>query len=157
MAELSRKALANFTAATSALILTESLRLVRNYKYYNNISEDTVSRDYLVKKVKILRKLTFSLQNLMSKNEPDEAPFFVSIAGEINDILEEIHRKLLFYDTNLIVDIIPIIDRERKFWSDFTEAKFYDSSLLHQLDHSIPETLFSIEKNLLGLPPFASV
>lgn len=157
MAELSSKALANFTAATSALILTESLRLIRNYKYYNNISEDTVSRDYLIKKVKILRKLTFTLQNLMSKGEPEEAPFFVSIAGEINDGLEEIHRKLLFYDAELIVDIIPMIDQQRKFWKNFTDTEFYDSNLIKKLDHSIPETLFSIEKNLLGLPPFASV
>lgn len=157
MAELSSKALANFSAATSALILTESLRLVRNYKYYNNLAEDTASRDQLIENIHSVRKLTFSLHNLMSKSEPDKAPFFVSIAGAINDLLEEIHRKLLFYDADLIVDIIPEIDQQRNFWKDFTDTGFYDSHLLRELDHSIPETLLSIEKNLLGLPPFASV
>lgn len=157
MAELSSKALANFTAATSALILTESLRLIRNYRYYNNLSDDTVSRDHLVKKLKIIRKLTFTLQNLMSKNQPEEAPFFVAVAGEINDVFEEIHRKLLFYDADLIVNIIPKIDDQRKFWRAFTNTEFYDSHLLKKLDHSIPEALLSIEKNLIGLPPFASV
>ncbi len=157
MAELSSKALANFSAATSALILTESLRLVRNYKYYNNIAEDTASRDQLIKKVRNVRKLTFTLHNLMSKSEPNEAPFFVSTAGVINDMLEEIHRKVLFYDADLIVDIIPKIDQQRNFWKDFTDTDFYDSHLLKQLDHSIPNALLSIEKNLLGLPPFASV
>lgn len=157
MAELSSKALANFTAATSALILTESLRLVRNYKYYNNLAEDTASRDQLIQKVRNVRKLAFALENLMNKNEPDEAPFFVSISGCINDLLEEIHRKLLFYDADLIVDIIPMIDQQRKFWKEFASTEFYDSHLLKELDHSIPETLLSIEKKLLGLPPFASV
>ncbi|MDZ7718670.1 MAG: hypothetical protein U5K72_07640 [Balneolaceae bacterium] len=157
MAELSSKALANFTAATSALILTESLRLVRNYKYYNNLDEDTASRHQLIQKVRNVRKLTFTLENLMTKNNPDEAPFFVSVAGVINDMLEEIHRKLLFYDADLIVDIIPLIDQQRRFWSDFSEPEFYDSQLLRKLDHSIPGKLLTIEKNLIGLPPFASV
>lgn len=157
MAELSSKTLANFTAATSALILTESLRLVRNYRYYNNISEDSVTREQLIKKIRDVRKLTFTLENLMTKNEPEEAPFFVSIAGCINDILEEVHRKILFYDADLIVDIIPHIDQQRNFWGDFTETEFYDSHLLRELDHSIPETLLAIEKNLIGLPTFARV
>lgn len=157
MAELSSKALANFTAATSALILTESLRLVRNYKYYNNLAEDRASRDQLIQKVHNIRKLAFTLENLVSKNEPEEAPFLVSISGCINDMFEEIHRKILFYDAELIVDIIPMIDKQRKFWKDFTDTKFYDSHLLKELDRHIPKTLLSIEKNLIGLPPFASV
>lgn len=157
MAELSSKALANFSAATSALILTESLRLVRNYKYYNNLAEDEASRDQLIEQVQNVRKLTFTLHNLMSKNEPEEAPFFISIAGVINDLLENIHRKILFYDADLIVNIIPMIDQQRNFWKDFTDSEFYNSHLLHELDHSIPKTLLKIEKNLLGLPPFARV
>lgn len=157
MAELSSKALANFTAASSALILTESLRLIRNYRYYNNLSENCVSRDQLVVKVRQVRKLAFTLQNLMSRNEPDEAPFFVSIAGTINDLLEEIHRKLLFFDARDIVDIIPLVDRQRRFWADFNEVDFYGSSLVQELDHSIPKALVKIENNLIGLPPLASV
>lgn len=157
MAELSSKELANFTAATSALILTESLRLVRNYKYYNNLAEDTASRENLIKNVRSVRKLTFALHNLMSKDQPEEAPFFVTIAGSINDRLEEIHRKVLFYDADQIVHIIPKIDQQRTFWKDFTDSEFYGSHLLHELDHKIPEVLLSIEKNLVGLPPFASV
>lgn len=157
MAELSSKALANFTAASSALILTESLRLVRNYRYYNNLSDDRISRDKLVAKVHDVRKLSFTLQNLMSRDEPDEAPFFVAVAGAINDLLEEIHRKLLFFDAEDIVDIIPLVDQQRKFWADFNEVNFYDSSLIQKLDNCVPETLIQIEKNLIGLPPFASV
>lgn len=157
MAELSSKALANFSAATSALIITESLRLVRNYKYYNNLAEDEASRDQLIEQVRNVRKLSFTLHNLMCKNEPEEGPFFVSVAGVINDSLEEVHRKILFYDADLIVDIIPLIDQQRNFWEDFTETEFYDSHLLKKLDHSIPKTLFTIEKKLLGLPSFASV
>jgi len=157
MAELSSKALANFTAATSALILTESLRLIRNYRYYNNISEDSVTRKELIKKVRNVRKLAFTLENLINKDEPEEAPFFVSVAGCINDLLEEIHRKILFYDANLIVEIIPIIDQQRKFWEDFSEPDFYDAELLRELDHSVPEALYTIEKKLIGLPSFASV
>ena len=157
MAELSSKELANFTAATSALILTESLRLIRKYRYYNNLSEDKASREQLIKRIRTVRQLTFSLQNLMSKGEPDEAPFFVSISGAINNMLEEVHRKLLFYDADLIVDIIPLIDQQRSFWKNCTDPEFYNSHLLNELDRSIPETLFRIEKNLLGLPPFAGV
>lgn len=157
MAELSSKALANLTAASSALILTESLRLVRNYRYYNNLSNDRISRDKIVAKVRDARKLSFALQNLMSRDEPDEAPFFVAIAGAINDLLEEIHRKLLFFDADDIVDIIPLVDQQRTFWAEFNEVNFYDSSLIRELDNSVPEKLIQIEKNVLGLPPFASV
>lgn len=157
MAELSSKALVNFTAATSALILTESLRLIRNYRYYNNLSEDKASREQLIKKIRTARQLTYSLQNLMGKDEPDETPFFVSISGAINDMLEEIHRKLLFYDADLIVDIILLIDQQRSFWKGFTDPEFYDSHLIKELDQSIPGALIKIEKKLLGLPPFASV
>lgn len=157
MAELSSKALANFTAAASALILTESLRLIRNYRYYNDLSEETVSRDHLAAKVREARKLSFALQNLMSKDEPDEASFFVSVAGRINDLLEEIHRKILFFDTDDIVEIVPMIDRQRKFWKEFNHVEFYHSSLIRELDSSVPETLSKIEKNIKDLPPFASV
>lgn len=157
MAELSSKALANFSAATSALILTESLRLVRNYKYYNNKAEDTVSRNQLLRNIRNARKLAFTLQNLMSKNESEESPFYVSISGVINDLLEEIHRKILFYDADLIVEIIPIIDQQRTFWENFHQTEFYSSSLMKKLDHSIPEAFLKIEKKVIGLPPFPSV
>jgi len=93
----------------------------------------------------------------MGNNNLAENPFLVSIACNINDAFEEIHRDLLFYDADEIVDIIPLIDQQRKFWADFTEPEFYDSHLFNKLDRSVPETLYKIEKNLLGLPPFASV
>lgn len=157
MAELSSKALANFSAASSALILTESLRLVRNYRYYNNLSDEKVSRNELVAKVREARNHTFSLQNLMSRGEPDEAPFFVSIAGGINDLLEEIHRKLLFFDAQYIVNIIPLVDQQRRFWADFNDVDFYDETLFQKLDNAVPATLIEIEKNIKDLPPFASL
>lgn len=157
MAELNSNALANITAATSALIITESMRLVRNYKYYNNISEDSTTRDQLINKVRQIRKLAFTLENLMNKNEADEAPFLVSVAGSINNIFEEVHRKILFYDADLIVKIIPLIDKQRLFWKAFIEPEFYDDQLIKKLEHTIPDTLSTIEKNLIGLPPFASL
>lgn len=157
MAELSSNALANFTAASSALVLTQSMRLLRNYRYYNNLSENRVSRDELLAKVREARKLAFTLQNLMSRNEQEEAPFFVSVAGRINDVLEEIHRKLLFFKAQDIVEIIPMVDRQRTFWEKFNRVDFYDSLLIQELDNSVPETLLKIEKKIIGLPPFASV
>lgn len=152
MAKLSSKALANFTAASSALILTESLRLIRNYRYYNDLIEDKIYRDQLISKVREARKHTFTLQNLMSRDEPDEAPFFVTIAGAINDLFEEIHRKVLFFDSEEIVDIIPIIDSQRKFWKEFDQVHFYNLTLVRELDSTIPEALIKIEKKLIGLP-----
>lgn len=156
MAELSSKALANFSAATSALILTESLRLIRNYRYYNDLTDNTVSRDQLISNIRNARKQSFVLQNLMAKNEPDEAPFFVSVAGLINDLLEEVHRKILFYDADDIVDIVPLIDWQRKFWKKFNQVEFYDSELIQKLEHTVPETFIRIEENIKNLPPFAA-
>ena len=152
MAELSSKALANFAAASSALILTESLRLVRNYNYYNNLSEKKIYSTELAKKAREVRKLAYILQNLICKNEPEEAPFFVTVAGVINDLLEEIHRKLLFFDGDDIIEIIQKIDEQRRFWSDFNEVDFYDSDLIQKLDNSVPETLIRIEKSIENLP-----
>lgn len=157
MAELSSKALANFTAASSALILTDSLRLIRNYRYYNNLSDDRIYSVELVKKAREARKLAYILQNLISKDEPDEAPFFVSVAGLVNDLLEEIHRKLLFFQSDDIIDIIPKVDQQRRFWSDFNQSHFYDADLVKALDHSVPQALLKIERKIEHLPEYVSL
>lgn len=157
MAQLSNKALLNFSAATSALVLTESLRLIRNYRYYNNLDDGTISRDRIVDLVRDAKTLGFSLQNLMSKAEPDEAPFYVSIAAAIYDRLENIHRNLLFFDAGDIVDIIPLVDRQRAFWQHFNDVHFYEADLIYELEHSVPETLQKIEKKVIGLPQIVCV
>lgn len=156
MASLSSKALANFSAASSALMITESLRLIRNYRYYNNLSEDKILRSELIIKIREVRTLTFTLQNLMSKDEPDESPFYVFIAGRINDLFEEIHRKLLFFDSDDIVELIPKIDQQRKFWRNFNDENFYDSDLVANLDSFVPQEVVSIEKNIGKLPVFVT-
>lgn len=152
MAELSQKALLNFAAASSAMMLVESLRLIRNYKYYNNISDNTVSRTALLEQIRYTRRLAFSLHNLMEKDETDEAPFYVSIAGAIYDAFEEIHRSILFFDPEDIVSIIPGIDEQRSFWSGFCDTEFYNGRLIHQLEDIIPKKIIDLETKIKGLP-----
>ena len=154
MAELSQKALLNFAAASSAMMLVESLRLIRNYKYYNNISDTTQSRTALLEQVRYTRSLAFTLHNLMEKEDEDEAPFYVSIAGTINDTLEEIHRNILFFDPDDIVSIIPDIDEQRSFWAGFCEPEFYSARLLQKLEDTVPMKMITLEKKLKRLPLF---
>ncbi len=157
MAELSSEHLANFTAASSALILTQSLRLIRNYRYYNNLSGNKASRETIQRRIRETRQLAFTLHNLMSRDEPNFAPFYVSVAGGINDRLEEIHRKLLFFEAREITDMIPIVDKLRKYWRNFSGIEFYDEELINKLDFEIPETLIVLEKKAAYLPESASL
>lgn len=157
MAELSQKALLNFAAASSAMMLVESLRLIRNHKYYNNISDNTVSRTALLEQVRFTRSLAFSLHNLMEKDEAEEAPFYVSIAGTINDAFEEVHRNILFFDPEDIVSIIPGIDEQRSFWAGFCDTEFYNAELIHSLEAIVPKQIIALENKIKNLPPFPHV
>src|SRR5690625_7487952 len=61
-----------------------------------------------------IQSLVYTLHNLMEKEDEEEAPFYVSIAGTINDAFEEVHRNVLFYEPDEIIPIIPEIDEQRK-------------------------------------------
>lgn len=157
MAELNQRALLNFAAASSAMVLVESLRLIRNYKYYNNISESTITRDSLIEQIRYIRSLAFTLHNLMENEDEDEAPFYVSLAGTINDTFEEIHRNILFFDSDDIVSIIPEIDKQRSFWAGFSESEFYNDQLIQDLEDNLPKKIVSLEKKIEKLPYYPPV
>ncbi|HLR89631.1 MAG TPA: hypothetical protein VK040_01625 [Balneolaceae bacterium] len=152
MAQLSRKALFNLTAASTSMMLVESLRLIRNYRYYNNIPGNSITRASLLEQIRYIQSLAYTLHNLMEKEDEEEAPFYVSIAGTINDAFEEVHRNVLFYEPDEIIPIIPEIDEQRRFWSGFCDTGFYNDDLVQKLEDTIPDKLRSLEKGLEKLP-----
>ena len=151
MAQLEEKDLLRFAAATSAITLTTSRKLLRNYRYYRDNSVESVSRNELLHLCRMIRKDAYGLHNLMV-TEPDFFPFFVALAGQINDRLEEMHRKLLFFDSDMIEELIPLLDRQRAFWAGLTDEDFYGEKLISSLEHEIPKTLYRTELLIKRLP-----
>lgn len=154
MAELEPDNPIRFAAAASAVALTTSRRLIRNYRYYRSVQPETIHREELTSLCRHIRQDLFGLRNLMDQ-EQHHSPFYVSIAGEIDDRLEELHRKLLFFDAEEISHIIPLIDSLRKFWSGLDEPSFYGVHLAEALDRDIPVALETAEEEILKLPETA--
>jgi hypothetical protein len=156
MAKLDTGFTLRFAAAASALTLTTSRKLIRNFSYYRSDEPDTIYSTDLVLLCRKIRKKSFSLYNLM-EHDPESSPFFVSLAGDINELLEELHRSLLFFEGDRISEIIPIIDQQRDFWSGLTNTDFYSETLLKALETEIPDALQETETKLLLLPESASI
>lgn len=156
MAKLDTGFTLRFAAAASALTITTSRKLIRNFSYYRSDKPDTIYSMDLILLCRTIRKKAFSLYNLMG-HDPESSPFFVSLAGEINDLLEELHRNILFFEGDRISEIIPIIDRQRDFWSGLTDEDFYSETLLKALEIEIPDALQETEKKLLLLPDSATI
>lgn len=145
-----------FAAAASAVTLTTSRKLARNFRYYKSSDPGLVSRDDLVILCREARSEAFSMHNLITKDERNRSPFLVSLAGQIFDQLEELHRKLLFFDAELISQIIPIVDQQRSFWKYLTNPEFYSQDLIHNLEHNIPRKFTKIESLIEQLPASAN-
>ncbi|MCC5914289.1 MAG: hypothetical protein JJU46_07935 [Balneolaceae bacterium] len=156
MAELDPDDPIRFAAAASAVALTTSRKLIRNFRYYRSTQPDTIHRDELAGLCRHIRQDLFGLRNLMD-SEPGHSPFYVSLAGEIDDRLEELHRKLLFFDAEKISTIIPLIDSFRSFWKGLDQPSFYGEKLISALDHQLPSALEITENKILTLPETAAI
>lgn len=146
-----------FAAAVTAMSLGTGKRLLRNFNYYKQTDTETISRATCLAIYRELRFNVFSLQNMYLNNaEADSrSSFKVIIAKQIQDNLEELHRKILFFDTNDIVDLIPILDQLRAFWADSAEPQFYEDNLPVRLDVQIIPLLSDIDYFLQNLPELA--
>ena len=89
----------------------------------------------------------------LSLTQTSLRPFLFILGRAVHDNLETLHRELLFYPADQIADLIPWIDRERRYWRDYDSSNFYDETLLLKLDHEILATLQHIER---GIQAFAS-
>ncbi|PWN05275.1 hypothetical protein [Rhodohalobacter mucosus] len=153
MAELNKSEIYEFTAAASALALITGHKLARNFRYYRSSEPDIIRRDNLISLCISIRKDAFSLHNMMCS--ADKKPsFFVALAGRISDRLEELHRKLLFFEPGSITDAIEIIDRQRTFWKRCDDELFYENGLIDRLENDVPEAMLKIEVLLKQLPRY---
>ena len=94
----------------------------------------------------------FGLQNLFMDDPETPTPFMVTLAGDVHDSFENLHRNLLFYDAGRIEKIIPKIDRERSYWSRFTNHHFYDEGVSEHIDASTLPAISYIKDELLTFP-----
>jgi hypothetical protein len=156
MARLNSRNLLTLAAATSAITLSTARKLKRNFSYYRSEGSDSISRDTLISLCLDIRHDAFGLRNLMDSDD-SFSPFYVALAGKISDQLEELHRKLLFFDADLIEELIPEIDAERAFWKELTEPGFYSEALISHLDHKLPARFIRIEIGLERLPFSVSI
>lgn len=148
--------LLQFAAATTAITLTTSRKLIRNFRYYKNRSDDRIEREELSSLCRYARQDAFGLQNLMINGADTDSPFLVSLAGEIYDRLEELHRKLLFFEADSITDIIPLVDEQRRFWKQLTQSDFYSDNLIRELEGPVPNTFETIEQLIHKLPAYTT-
>lgn len=141
-------------AAVSAATMTTSRRLSRNFSYYRSKSSKDLrhSRDSLLKVCNTLRMDLFGLQNLFLDHFENPTPFMVTLAGDIHDSLENLHRNLLFYDAERIESMIPKVDRERSYWGSFTSHHFYDGGIPEHIDTFTLPAVSHIKEELLTFP-----
>jgi hypothetical protein len=144
----------SFAAAVTAMSLGTGKRLIRNFSYYKNSESETISRQTCIDICSEIRFNTFSLQNLyLDENQTDSHESFkVLIAKQIQDSLEELHRKTLFFDPDDIVEIIHSLDALRAFWSHSSSPDFYSSELSHRIDEQVLPHLSNIQTHLKELP-----
>ncbi len=142
-----------FAAAVTAMSLGTSRRLSRNFRYYKQNKESEIRKSDLQKVCSLIRHEIYTLQNLYMNEENSvfSSPFKVMLAKSILDRFEELHRNLLFFNVDTIESIIPVIDRQRSFWQQSTEVKFYDENLIQKLDYVI-EDLRALKTSLETLP-----
>lgn len=153
MAQLNRDLL-TFSAAASGITLMIGKRLSRNFSIYRKRADqvEKVYRDDILMCINETDELSYSLHNLMIEDENRNAPFMVAIAGQIVDLLDEIHHNLLLYRADEILDIIPPLDALREWWSGYTESEFYDFQLSHHIEHQFPRNISQIETGVRALP-----
>lgn len=150
--------LLEFTAATSASMLTTSRKLSRNFAYYKQTQETGyVTRDKLLFLCNKIRLNLFGLYNLFLDREGEHSPFMVSIAGDVHDSYEHLHRSILFYDADDIDILIPEIDRERSFWNQYSDYTFYSESLFNHIENRSTSAIAEIERNIKNLPAKATL
>jgi len=143
-----------FAAAVTAMSLGTSRRLSRNFSYYKQSEISEVKRSDLHKMYAQIRHEIYTLQNLYLNDEysASSSPFKVMLAKSILDRLEELHRNLLFFDVDTIQSIIPVIDRQRRFWQQSTEVEFYAESLIQKLESVVEQDMITLESLLKTLP-----
>lgn len=143
-----------FAAAVTAMSLGTGKRLMRNFSYYNQTEAETVSRQSCLDIYREFRFNVFSLQNLYLDDAQSSShdSFKVMISKQIQDNLEDLHRKVLFFKPDQIVELIPVLDQLRAFWANSCESEFYHENLSIQLDEQVVPILPEINQFLQNLP-----
>lgn len=157
MAELNNdRSTIQFAAAVTAMSIGTGKRLIRNFQYYRQDAPKPVAKWECLRIFYEIRLNIFGLQNLYleSTHHHNEtwSSYKVMLSKQIQDAYEELHRKLLFFDANVIADLIPVLDRQRSFWADSTDPEFYSSELPEMLDHHLTSDFPTIENHLQSLP-----
>lgn len=149
-----------FAAAVTAMSLGTSKRLMRNFQYYRQENPEIVSKNNCLRIYREIRINLFGLQNMyLDENEEctnTGSSFKVMLAKQVQDGFEELHRKLLFFDADLIADLIPVLDRQRSFWAELVKPEFYNRDLPAKLDRHLISDFRAMEEELLTLPEFSS-
>lgn len=153
MAQLNSDAI-TLAAAVHSMTLTTGLQLARNFKYYRSRQDDRylLTRSELIEICDQLNRDYYGLHNLLSESDVSHNFFLVALANRINDRLEELHRKLICFEADKIVEMIPELDTLRTYWSDYTDINFYSDQLNQNLEKNIPVTMQKLKSGIQSLP-----
>ncbi len=145
-----------FAAAVTAMSIGTGKRLIRNFHYYRQETTEIVYKEECLHLYREIRQNLFGLQNLylndVNQQSDTSSSFKVMLAKQIQDNFEDLHRKILFFDADLIANIIPIIDRQRSFWKELTEPEFYENDLPIKIDRHLSTDFPAMEQYLHSLP-----
>jgi hypothetical protein len=157
--EIDSRQLLQFTAATTAAALSTSRKLIRNFTYYRSQADrpELVYRSDLHRLCRQIRLDGFGMLNFLEDEAKQNSPFLVSLSVQVNDALEEMHRKLLFFDADQIETAIPLVDKLRQYWSQSDDISFYGQPLTHHLEKELPEDLLQLEETIQDLPRLATL
>lgn len=145
-----------FAAAVTAMSIGTGKRLIKNFHYYRQNTPEIITKSECLHLYREVRLNLFGLQNLYldDQNQQNDtgSSFKVILAKQIQDNFEDLHRKILFFDAELIADLIPIIDKQRAFWNESTEPEFYMNDLPVQIDRHLSTDFPEMEQYLHSLP-----
>lgn len=145
-----------FAAAVTAMSIGTGKRLIRNFHYYRKETTEVVAKSECLHLYREIRLNLFGLQNLyldeLNHQSDTGSSFKVMIAKQIQDNFEDLHRKILFFDADLITELIPLIDSQRSFWKKSTEPEFYKNDLPIKIDRHLFTDFPAMERCLHSLP-----
>jgi hypothetical protein len=121
--------LKQFWSAASMLTLTTSLRLIRNMKHYSSESDQQADPERIQKTLRTLRSAMHSYRGLLSKMDDSDSdsgpeheqrqnwfPALIALHQHIYQQWYYLHQQLLFFPTDQIETVIPLVDQQLRTW-----------------------------------------
>lgn len=141
--------LKQFWSAASLLTLTTTIRLIRNFRHYSPEHDQQADPQIIENTLRDLRHAMHSYRGLLTQldrenNEDDSErdrwyPAIIALREHIYQQWYYLHQQLLFFPTDRIEALIPLVDQQLKTWKTDTDSDSDASLLLTDLFHPMDQ------------------